>query len=563
MPQTISAKDNKLLFSFVIAWLIINMIQACFVGLDGDEAYYWTYTLHLQWGYFDHPPMVALGIKLGELFGHGYLYTRFGTILLSSATIYFGFKALPENLQNVRWYLLAFASVVFFHIYSFVVTPDAPLLFFTAVFFYAYRLYLKHDGLPHILFLAFSIVGLIYSKYHGVLPVFFVFLSNPKLALKRSAWLAVVIVVIAFLPHLWWQYQHNWPTVQYHLFERGQDHYKVEKTANYILGQLLIWGPFTTIPALVLFFRKKQRDVYFRAHVFTFWGVLVFFLLNSFKKNIEPHWTLVAGISFLVLLMNVLVNASAKTKRVFYILITANIVLIIAARILLAVPGSPVKNIDRFQVQIYSAAWADSLYKKAAGTPVVFIDNYTYPALYKYYHPDQLSTCFSSVYYRKNNFTMQNDEPFNNKNVYTIRKVKVDSSDIEVKSDYVPTFLHPLDSFKVISGLKIVWLNEIREAKPGEKIKINLQLSNPLSYAISVDNDLFVNYSFFVNRYDARSSEMIPINETSLAPGFKKDFNTELIMPVTAGKYRLIFSFVQPTVGPNFASQFYDVEVKK
>src|SRR5215213_7890718 len=174
MPTSVSAshKNDKLLFYFILAWVVINSLQACFTGLDGDEAYYWTYSRHLQWGYFDHPPMVALSIKLGELFGHGWFFTRIGAILFSAVTIYFGFKALPERLQNVKRYILVFASVLIFHIYSFVTTTDAPLLFFTALFFYENKRYLEKESFLNTLFLVLSIIGMIYSKYHGILPVF-------------------------------------------------------------------------------------------------------------------------------------------------------------------------------------------------------------------------------------------------------------------------------------------------------------------------------------------------------------------------------------------------------
>jgi 4-amino-4-deoxy-L-arabinose transferase-like glycosyltransferase len=225
--------------------MVLNILQAYFTGLDGDETYYWTYSRHLQWGYFDHPPMVALSIAFGELFGHGALFTRAGTILLSSATIFIAFKALPDKLQNVKWFIVVFASVLIFHIYGFITTPDPSLLFFTALFFYAYKKYLQRDNFPNTLFLAASIIGMMYSKYHGVLPVFFTLLSNPKLILKRSAWLAVIIVIAAFVPHLYWQYSNDWPTVRYHLFERNKGTYSIDKTTNYVLGQLLIFGPLT------------------------------------------------------------------------------------------------------------------------------------------------------------------------------------------------------------------------------------------------------------------------------------------------------------------------------
>jgi hypothetical protein len=562
VPFSSSHKNYRVLIYFILAWMLVNILQACFTGLDGDETYYWTYSRHLQWGYFDHPPMVALSIKVGELFGHGWLFTRIGAILFSAATIYFGFKALPDRLQNVKWYVLTFASVLIFHIYSFVTTPDAPLLFFTALFFYAYKLYLEEDNFLNVLFLAASITGMMYSKYHGVLPVFFTFLSNPKLITKKSAWLVVVLVIAAFVPHLWWQYSHDWPTVRYHLFERNQGRYKIEKTTSYILGQLAILGPFTTMVALIFILKGRiKADVYYRTHLFTFFGILIFFLFSSFSKNVESHWTLTAGISFVVLTLGLMETSGEKFRKIFSRLAIANIVLIVLARILLAVPNTPAKNLDRFQVQIYSASWADSVYKQVVGTPLVFVDNYTYPSLYQYYHPDQLATCYSTVYYRKNNYTLQNQQAFNNKTIYTVRKIKMADDDMEVKSNYVPTFLHRVDSFKAITGLEISWLNKITVVNKSQQQNAILELSNPLTYSIA-GNNLFLNYTFFKSKSDFETSENILIGEAQLQPGYRKQKQVALHFPTEPGKYRLIFSFDQPFLGPTFASPFYEIEVK-
>jgi len=557
-----SEKNNKLLFYFILAWIVINILQAGLTGLDGDEAYYWIYSRHLQWGYFDHPPMVALSIKFGELFGHGWIFTRLGAILFSGLTIYFGFKALPEKLKNVSRYVLVFASVLIFHIYSFVTTPDAPLLFFTALFFYAYKRYLQEDSFLKVVFLAASITGMIYSKYHGVLPVFFTFLSNPKLIRKRSAWLAVCLGLLAFIPHLWWQYLHDWPTVRYHLFERSQGSYTIDKTTNYILGQLLIFGPLTTIVTIFFFSKRKIKgDVYFRAHLFTFFGVLIFFFLSSFKKNIEPHWSLTAGLSFVVIVLTLLENSPLKFRRIFFRLAYANIILIILARTILAIPGSPAKNLSRFQVQIYSHSWADSLYKNAVGTPVVFVDNYHYPSIYAYYHPDQLCTSYSTVYFRKSNYNFQNQGAFNNKMVYTVRQMKMAENDIEVKSDYVPTFLHRVDSFKSIIGLRIRCINKLARGTKNQKMDAILELSNPLDYTIE-GNGLFLNYTFFKSKNEFKTSANIYLSDKELIPGYKKRIQLQLNLPEKPGKYRLIFSFDQPMLGPTFASPFYELEIE-
>ena len=107
-----SKKDYKLLGIFIIGWIFINLLQAALTGLYPDEAYYWVYSRHLQWGYFDHPPMVALMVKFGELFNHGHLFTRLGTVLFSAGAVFFLFKALPEEIADVKTYIIAFLSVI-------------------------------------------------------------------------------------------------------------------------------------------------------------------------------------------------------------------------------------------------------------------------------------------------------------------------------------------------------------------------------------------------------------------------------------------------------------------
>ena len=48
---------------FYLVWLALGLIQAGTTELLDDEAYYWVFSQHLDWGYFDHPPMTALLIR--------------------------------------------------------------------------------------------------------------------------------------------------------------------------------------------------------------------------------------------------------------------------------------------------------------------------------------------------------------------------------------------------------------------------------------------------------------------------------------------------------------------
>jgi len=68
---------------FLGAVFIINLLQSYFTQLIYDESYYWYYAQKMAWGYFDHPPMVALLIKISSFFFNGELGVRFMSTILS------------------------------------------------------------------------------------------------------------------------------------------------------------------------------------------------------------------------------------------------------------------------------------------------------------------------------------------------------------------------------------------------------------------------------------------------------------------------------------------------
>src|ERR1700733_7217747 len=84
----------------IVALLLLRLVRAAYTPLTFDEAYYWTWSKHLAFGYYDHPPMVAFVIRLGTLIaGDTQLGVRLVSILLAlpmswavyrTATILFG-----------------------------------------------------------------------------------------------------------------------------------------------------------------------------------------------------------------------------------------------------------------------------------------------------------------------------------------------------------------------------------------------------------------------------------------------------------------------------------------
>ena len=64
----------------ILGLVALRLIAAAFTPITFDEAYYWMWSKHLAGGYYDHPPMVAVVIRLGTLIAGD---TEFGVRLVS------------------------------------------------------------------------------------------------------------------------------------------------------------------------------------------------------------------------------------------------------------------------------------------------------------------------------------------------------------------------------------------------------------------------------------------------------------------------------------------------
>src|ERR1700744_2524791 len=78
----------------VAALVLLRLVGAAWTPLTFDEAYYWTWSKHLAFGYYDHPPGVALVIRLGTMIaGDTALGVRLVSILLALPMSYAVYRA--------------------------------------------------------------------------------------------------------------------------------------------------------------------------------------------------------------------------------------------------------------------------------------------------------------------------------------------------------------------------------------------------------------------------------------------------------------------------------------
>jgi hypothetical protein len=389
-------KHHRLLF--YSTWLLLALAQSASTELIADEAYYWVYSQFPAWGYFDHPPMIAILVKIGYAIFHNELGVRLICALLSTLTILIT-ESLTERRNPFLFYTIVL-SIGVLQIAGFLAVPDTPLLFFSTLFFYVYRSFTKKLNWQNALILAVAITLLFYTKYHGLLIVLFTFISNIKLFTRWQTWLAGFFVLILYAPHLLWQWNHDWVSFRYHLFESNVSDYKFSYTTDYLLGQLLLTGPlvgFILLPAAIIYKVKDQNE---KALKFTLIGVYLFFLISSFRGKVEVNWTMPALIPLIILSHQFIIDKISWIKPLQIISIVS-LLIIIAGRIYLVVdigPDNSVKN--RFH---NNKSWAKAIARKTGDLPVVFNNSYQRASLFWFYS-GKPSHSHNPYWDRRNNY---------------------------------------------------------------------------------------------------------------------------------------------------------------
>ena len=69
----------RVTLALIAILIVLRAVMAAVLPLTADEAYYWLWSKHLAFGYYDHPPMIAWLIRAGtEIFGSFLLLGPFG-----------------------------------------------------------------------------------------------------------------------------------------------------------------------------------------------------------------------------------------------------------------------------------------------------------------------------------------------------------------------------------------------------------------------------------------------------------------------------------------------------
>ena len=307
-------KHTYIFFGFVAFIFALNLFIGSQIELSFDEAYYWVYSEHLAWGYYDHPPMVALFIRLGTfVFGNTELAVRFFFNIFSCLSLLLLFYTNKE--RDYINFILLFLSFPLLTFAGILALPDGALVFFATSYFFILKKYIDKDSYLNTLLLALTITGMFYSKYHGLLIVILTVLAYPKFLKQKSFWACAGVVTILYLPHMYWQYMNDFVTFKFHLTGRGEKHFEVANVMSFVGGQIVLMG-LTLVPFFIIYRKPScDKDIFSRILYYNSFGFLIFLFCLSFRNQIEANWSSTCGLALILLY-----TANKKLRKNIFIL---------------------------------------------------------------------------------------------------------------------------------------------------------------------------------------------------------------------------------------------------
>ena len=394
-------KDRQFFLAGVTALLLLNIFQASCTDLLDDEAYYWMYSQHPAWGYYDHPPMVAWAITAGYSLFHDTLGIRLFSItaIILCAVILYRLQQ-PRNAKRLVVIFLSIGLVQFGGIFA---APDIPLVLFSAIYLLLFHRYLRRPSWRVAMGLGICMAAVLYSKYTGILLIGFSVLANGRLVSDRKFLAGAFIGALLFTPHLYWQYTHGFPSLQYDLSDRyTRSAYHWNFTTDYIFGQLFLFGPLIGWMIFYAAWRQKTGgDPWLRTLKWIVWGVTGFFLLATLKGRVETNWTCIALIPA-ILLLQCWLDESPRLDRLLYRLFPFSMALVLTLR------AGMIWNFlgDKVAINIElhgNREWTAAIKQRAGDYPVYFINSYQQASKYSYYQHG-LATSYNGFTYRNNQY---------------------------------------------------------------------------------------------------------------------------------------------------------------
>lgn len=321
-PATLSAttmRPERLLLVALAALTLWRLLALWLEAppLQFDEAQYWFWGQHLDWGYYSKPPLIAWGIAASTaLFGDGMLAVRLPTLLCYPIAAWVVFHAAQRlfvegvadpaaRARGERTALIAalgYATLPTVSFYSWGATTDGWLILCWALGTLAMAGILRTTAGPgrwrDWLLLGAAIGFGMLAKYAMAVfaasaAAWLLLHARPRLASVRP-YAAAALAALIVLPNLLWNAQHDFQTLRHtaDISKLGGDLFHFGPLAEFAASQFAVFGPITMTMLIALLWSRRRTPGGDATTLLLFLGLpmLALILGQAFLARAFANW---------------------------------------------------------------------------------------------------------------------------------------------------------------------------------------------------------------------------------------------------------------------------------
>lgn len=279
---------------FVCVKVALNLLAISRFGFHRDELLHLALADHMDWGYKEVPPFIALVARINlMLFGDSVFGARIITTICAALIVWLTGKLTVEMGGKKFAIALACSAVIFSPGMTATGYLFQPVVFdqlWWVLMVWLLVKYVNNDSSPKYLYFIGLVVGVgMLTKYTtgffaGALIVSLLFTKQRRLLYNRHVAGAALLAFVIFLPNLLWQYHHNWPVLS-HMNELKKTQLDFIKPLDFTKQQLMSHGIAVVIWLTGFFFLLlsfKLRKFQFLAFAYI---IIFLFLMEMNGKN--------------------------------------------------------------------------------------------------------------------------------------------------------------------------------------------------------------------------------------------------------------------------------------
>ncbi|MCM2294295.1 glycosyltransferase family 39 protein [Allorhizobium sp. BGMRC 0089] len=321
----------RLAIALILALTLYRIVLLTYGGTDlfVDEAQYWLWSQHLDFGYYSKPPMIAWVIHLTTLIGasESIFWVRVASPLFHMATALILIPAanrLTNSEKYGPWVGLSFATLPGVALSSVFMSTDTILFPFLALALlcYAHLIERKSAGFALLMGIAIGLGTL--SKYAmlyfaGITILSAIFLPKTRIALRDTV-LAAFSAILVILPNIWWNATHGDATLK-HTSENADWHglnFHIGKAGEFLASQFGVIGPVLFAALLIVFYRLvRGRTDTTEKHLFLLsWPIILVIVFQALMSRAYANWAATAYAAGTILAVYFLARNAPKALLV-------------------------------------------------------------------------------------------------------------------------------------------------------------------------------------------------------------------------------------------------------